>query len=84
MTREIRYLEVEFHNAESEEQQDELGLNLRNLGRRLLELADEFVPMIDLEMNNINNDNNGDRVHQQQRSNNFSSSMANSKVGITA
>jgi hypothetical protein len=48
MTRELRYLESEFSFVSSDKINEKLkaGEDLRLLGRRLLELADEFVPQI--------------------------------------
>ncbi len=49
MTREIRYLEAEFANATEEEQLKEFGTHLRELGRRLLDMAEIFVPKMEQE-----------------------------------
>jgi hypothetical protein len=48
MTRELRHLESEFCfiNPDKVEEKTKAGEDLRYMGRRLLELADEFVPQI--------------------------------------
>ena len=48
MTRELRYLESEFSfvSADKVAEKAKVGEDLRLLGRRLLELADEFLPQI--------------------------------------
>ena len=46
MIREIRYLEAECFNATLEAESDKYGVHLRTLGRRLLELTDEYLPSI--------------------------------------
>ena len=61
MIREVKYLEAEFINSlkpeeesevRTEEEKVKLGDNLRDLGRRLLDLADEFIPKLeDLDEN---------------------------------
>ncbi len=54
MTREVRYLEAEFANAAEEEQLTELGTHLRELGRRLLDMAETFVPKMEQEEKILN------------------------------
>ena len=48
MTRELRHLESEFSfvSVGKIDEKMKVGEDLRHLGRRLLELADEFVPQI--------------------------------------
>ena len=48
MTRELRHLESEFSfvSVDKIDEKMKVGEDLRHLGRRLLELADEFVPQI--------------------------------------
>ena len=46
LIREERYLEAENYNAESESAREELGVQLKAFGRRLVELAEEFVPQV--------------------------------------
>ena len=48
MTRELRHLESEFSFVKSDkvDEKEKAGEDLRYMGRRLLELADEFVPQI--------------------------------------
>lgn len=50
MIREVKYLEAEFLNAVADGSDEALSINLgeqlRILGRRLLELADEFIPQL--------------------------------------
>ena len=48
MTREVRYLETEFYNAKENSEIETFGSQLRCLGRRLLDLAEDFVPRIEL------------------------------------
>ena len=44
LIREEKYLEVENYNAEEEEDQLKWGRHLMEFGRRLVDLAEEFVP----------------------------------------
>ena len=46
LTRELRFLENEFHYVKDNQEKEALGHSLRHLGRRLLELVDEFVTKI--------------------------------------
>ena len=46
LIREVRYLECEFSAATESEELDETGERLRSMGRRMLDLADEFVPKV--------------------------------------
>ena len=48
MVRELKYLETEFAYAVAERtpEQGKAGEDVRYLGRRLLELADEFLPKL--------------------------------------
>ena len=46
LTRELRFLENEFHYVKDNQEKEALGHSLRHLGRRLLELVDEFVTKV--------------------------------------
>ena len=46
LTRELRFLENEFHYVKDNQDKEVLGNSLRYLGRRLLELVDEFIVRI--------------------------------------
>jgi hypothetical protein len=51
MIRELRYLEAEFaESEEDEERSEELGIGLRSLGRRLVELCEEYLPRMAAEV----------------------------------
>lgn len=43
LTRELRFLENEFHYVKDNQEKERLGDALRLLGRRLLEVVDELV-----------------------------------------
>jgi len=43
LTRELRFLENEFHYVKDNQEAEILGKSLRYIGRRLLELVDEFI-----------------------------------------
>ncbi len=47
LTREIKYLEVEFFNAKEDSYLRSVGEGLRALGRRLIDNADLFVPKLE-------------------------------------
>ena len=46
MIREERYLEAETYSAEEEAERDRLGTNLMAFGRRITDLAEEYVPKV--------------------------------------
>ena len=85
MIREVKYLEAEFINGlkqevndnddedspepKSEEEKVKLGDDLRDLGRRLLDLADEFIPRLeDLDENGNVEVRSGMRSLQKKKS----------------
>lgn len=53
MTRELKYQEIEFFNADDveEAEMERIGTNLRCFGRRLLDLAEEYVPSVQIPTN---------------------------------
>ena len=46
LTRELRFIENEFHFVKGEEEREKVGQHLKFLGRRLLELVDELIEII--------------------------------------
>ncbi len=46
LTREVRFLENEFHYVKDNKEKISIGEHMRGAGRRLLELADEITPRI--------------------------------------
>ena len=47
LTRELRFIENEFHFVKGDEEREKVGQSLKFLGRRLLELVDELIEIID-------------------------------------
>ena len=46
MIREERYLEAETYSAEEEAERDRLGTSLMAFGRRITDIAEEYVPKV--------------------------------------
>ena len=46
LTRELRFVENEFHYVKGDEERERAGQSLKFVGRRLLELVDELIEII--------------------------------------
>ena len=46
MIREERYLEAETYSADEEAEMDRLGTSLMAFGRRITDIAEEYVPKV--------------------------------------
>ena len=46
LTRELRFIENEFHYVKGDEERERVGQSLKFVGRRLLELVDELIEII--------------------------------------
>ena len=47
LTRELRFVENEFHYLKDNQERERMGLSLKFVGRRLLELVDELIDTVD-------------------------------------
>ena len=47
LTRELRFVENEFHYLKVTQERERMGYSLKYLGRRLLELVDELVNIME-------------------------------------
>ena len=47
LTRELRFVENEFHYVKVPQERERMGYSLKYLGRRLLELVDELVNILE-------------------------------------
>ena len=47
LTRELRFVENEFHFLKEPQDRERMGYSLKYLGRRLLELVDELVNILE-------------------------------------
>ena len=47
LTRELRFVENEFHYLKENQERERMGFSLKCLGRRLLELVDELINILE-------------------------------------
>lgn len=47
LTRELRFVENEFHYLKDNQEREKMGFSLKCVGRRLLELVDELVNILE-------------------------------------
>ncbi len=52
LTRELRFVENEFHYLKDNEERAKMGNSLKFIGRRLLELIDELVNILETKSGN--------------------------------
>jgi len=80
MLRELRFLEAEFEEIdENEDRLEELGIGIRVLGRRLIDLCEEFVPKMVVE---VAKEMDEPKIHQKK--NEEPKVFVNNKKGVKA